>query len=218
MIVNEKLRRGVSRGFISLINEEKELKKKAPKKLSKIKKKKSENISSENSPMVTKMTKSATKIFSISTPQIPQLVKNNYSTSSIPKEENGEENYEESPCAKAKIPNSRLLRRSDEKFSKTSHFSIVPRLITGTMEFSTINLEDESSEEEIFERGEENEDEREYELFTWCEEFDDIVNESHQEINLNAPKIQDIKNICIKDCPHIDNFTKYHVLKEFMQK
>ncbi|CAI2385768.1 unnamed protein product [Moneuplotes crassus] len=172
--ISENLGFGVSRKMISLIDDD-------DKSFVTV-----DNTHSVNKPKAIQLINDATKRLPTSrgksnTLKLIDPVKNTV------KEEVGEENYEESPCKRINLPQTRSLRTSAEKYNNPiKNFTIVPRLISGTLEVPGISLMNDEFEFTDIRDAQEQDDE-DYQLFTWSHEFDSIVEETHPEINQACP-------------------------------
>jgi hypothetical protein len=99
----------------------------------------------------------------------------------------GDENYEESPCPRARALPAKVYRNSIVKSESYPEFTLVPQLMNTTFNESNHHIsldedEDSSENSEIFDKAQilENDD---YDLFDWSDEFDLIIDGTHPEIN-----------------------------------
>lgn len=124
--------------------------------------------------------------------------------------EDGEENMEESPCPRPKVPAIASYRKADEKSETGSEFKITPR-----MNFDTPREDEESDESFIFTRGDSDVSSNSYELFDWCNEFNKIINGTHKDIFKPVSSLN-VKKIDLKSCESIDPVSKYECLSTYM--
>jgi hypothetical protein len=138
-------------------------------------------------------------------------------------DEDGEENYVESPCPKVRPPPTTAFKNSLRESGDTPEFTITLQMIDGGCDGSIQQnnyLAKESSEyssrdSQIFERDLVSED-GDYDLFDWSDEFDLIIAGTHSEVNNEETSGWNIKQITLNEHPKIDIFTKYNVIKEYM--
>jgi hypothetical protein len=138
-------------------------------------------------------------------------------------DEDGEENYVESPCPKVRPPPTTVLKNSISKSGDYPEFTIMLQRIDGGFDDSIQQnnyLAEQSSEyssrdSQIFERDLVSED-GDYDLFDWCDEFDLIISGTNLEVDNEETSGWNIKQITFSEHPKIDIFTKYNVIKEYM--
>ncbi|CAI2385587.1 unnamed protein product [Moneuplotes crassus] len=195
--INENVGHGVSTKFISLIEEDDQ---------NFVKMDESHPV---NKPRAIQLINDATKGLSSTRKKLNTLKLADHSHN-IPREDSGEENYEESPCNQINIPQTKSLQTSSEKYKNPiKNFTIIPRLISGKLEDSLICSKPKQS---CISNARCHEDE-DYQLFSWSNEFDDILNETHQEVNQGCPEIRQIE---ISDCKEMSPMLQYTILQQFM--
>ena len=183
----------ISRRFISLIDdEEKEL----GKQIIEVK-------AHQNKGLIQRHSEFSKQLSKLEPVNKLNLRKTNYSQL-VPKEDElGEENMVESPCPRPRVPGIKSYRKADEKSESTFEFKISPWFINEEENSNSKN--DSSSEERLFDR-EDTMSSGEYELFTWWDEFSDIINSNDK----------DIYQINLQNKQEIDWKRKYLLLKEYM--
>lgn len=133
------------------------------------------------------------------------------------KVDDGEENMVESPCPRPKVPVTASYRKSGQKSESMGEFKISPRLIgSNPVAMNEIYLNDQSSSDsEIFDRAN-SEDDEEYDLFSWCSEFDDICQGTHKDLVTGVASTYLSHEINLSEKPNIDPYYKYECLKIYM--
>ena len=192
---NKSKEANISRRFISLIDEEeKQL-------VSKVKVAKKQNNVTTN--RYSDFSKQLSKLETISKLKIHSANSSHFNADQ--EWDIAEENMVESPCPRPRAPAIKSYRKADEKSADHFEFKISPWLIT-ECDISKSKSNNSSPEESLF-QGEDIIEDGDYELFTWWDDFTDIVNSESS--NIHQINLQEISEI---DCRR-----KYTLLKEYMK-
>lgn len=209
---------GVSRRFITLIDKKEDKNKKELTVQTKLKKPKVVNRNRE----ITDISQIMSKSFTKKRTRINMSKTVSHCDRYAEENNDGDENYVESPCPRVRALPEKVYRNSLIKSESYPEFTLMPQLMNTTFNESVhrINLdedeEDSSENSEIFDKApiSENDD---YDLFDWSDEFDLIIDGTHPEVYPKKNKTNwDIKQIELIEHPKIDMYTKYCVIKQYM--